>query len=179
MEGTHQRKRIFVPQRVVSGGLDSKFETDPYDVKLHGLMTPEQYTEAIENLNDKLRRSRAGKVDAALLATGSFLLVPVVVWGVRHRGRMKRRKRLLKEAIDEFNMQYPAMLMRWNRRPQSTLTIELREQNNMNQNLHPSFRGGEGQQEPMHMIQATMVAPPIQQSQNVQSFPTASTNTLL
>jgi hypothetical protein len=159
--------------------IDSKFETDPYDVKLHGLMTPEQYTEAIENLNDKLRRSRAGKVDAALLAAAPLaLLTPLVVWGVRHRGRMKRRKRLLKEAIDEFNMRYPAMLMRWNRRPQSTLTIELREQSNVNQNLHSSFHGAEGQ-EPMHMIQATMVAPSIQQSQNRQSFPTTSTNALL
>ena len=41
--------RIYVPQRSIQGGLGEKFETDPYDVELHGLMTEHQYTEAIEN----------------------------------------------------------------------------------------------------------------------------------
>jgi len=107
---------------------DFKFETDPYDVQLHGLLTPEQYTEAMENLNLKLRSSRAGFVDGVLLATGP-LLVPLALWGVRHRNQTKRRKRLLKEGIHEFNMQYEELLMRWNRRPaQSVLTIEQRNQ---------------------------------------------------
>lgn len=104
---------------------DFKFETDPYDVKLHGLMTPEQYTEAIENLNNKLRPSRSGKADGVLLAAGP-LIVPLAIWGVRHRNQTRRRKRLLKDGIHEFNMQYQELLMRWNRRPDSFLTIERR-----------------------------------------------------
>ena len=142
-------------------------------------MTAEQYKDAIEDLNHKLRRSRATKVDGALLATAPLLvLVPLVVWGARHRARTKRRKRLLREAIDEFNMQYPALLMRWNRRPQSTLTIELRGQSNRNQNVHASFQGSEGQEQ-LHTVQATIVTTPIQQSQNQQSFPSTLTNDLL
>jgi hypothetical protein len=88
-------------------------------------MTPEQYTEAIENLNNKLRPSRSGKADGVLLAAGP-LLVPLALWGVRHRNQTRRRKRLLKDGIHEFNMQYQELLMRWNRRPDSVLTIERR-----------------------------------------------------
>jgi len=150
------RTRIIVPQRTVSGGLDSKFETDPYDVKLHELMTPEQYTEAMENLNKKMRRSRAGKIDGVLLATG-VLILPLALWGVRHRAQTKRRKRLLKEGIHEFNMQYQELLMRWNRRPQSTLTIERRHQSNLNENSHASLVDVE-QEETMSMVQATLVS---------------------
>lgn len=104
---------------------DFKFETDPYNVKLHDLMTPEQYTEAMENLNQKLKPSRSGKADGVLLAAGP-LLVPLAVWGVRHRNQTRRRKRLLKDGIHEFNMQYQELLMRWNRSPDSALTIERR-----------------------------------------------------
>jgi hypothetical protein len=130
---------------------DFKFETDPYDVELHGLMSPEQYTEAIENLNEKLRPSRSGKVDGALLATGP-LLVPLALWGVRHRNQTRRRKKLLSEGIHEFNMQYQELIMRWNRRPESYLTIERRHVNdNTNAN---------SQQQDMEtaMAQATLVS---------------------
>jgi predicted metal-dependent phosphoesterase TrpH len=130
---------------------------------LHGLMTPEQYMEAMENLNKKMRRSRAGKVDGVLLATGPLIL-PLALWGVRHRAQTKRRKRLLKEGMHEFNMQYQELLMRWNRRPQSTLTIERRHQSNVNENLHASLGGGE-QEETMSMVQATLVS----DSANVRS----------
>ena len=63
-----------------------------------------------------------------MLVTGP-LLVPLGLWGVRHRNQVKRRKKLLKEAIHEFNMQYQELYMRWNRRPESTLTIERRHHN--------------------------------------------------
>jgi CHASE1-domain containing sensor protein len=63
--------------------------------------------------------------DQILLATGP-LLVPLAIWGVRHRNQIRRRKRLLKDGIHEFNMQYQELLMRWNRRPDSVLTIERR-----------------------------------------------------
>ena len=119
-------------------------------------MTPEQYTEAMENLNQKMRKSRAGKIDGVLLATGA-LMIPLALWGVRHRAQTKRRKRLLKEGIHEFNMQYQELLMRWNRRPQSTLTIERRHQSNVNENLHASLVDVE-QVETMSMVQATLVS---------------------
>jgi hypothetical protein len=88
-------------------------------------MTTTQYTEAIESLNDKLKPSRSSVVDGALLATGP-LLVPLIPWAVRHRNQTRRRKRLLAQGIHEFNMQYQELLMRWNRQPESTLTIERR-----------------------------------------------------
>merc|ERR1740117_1224227 len=122
-------KHIVVHSRTVSGGLDYKFETDPYDSELHGLITLEQYTEAIENLNKKLRPCRAGAIDGVLLVSGP-LLVPLALWGVRHRYQTKKRKRLLKEGIREFNIQYQELLMRWNRRPESQLTIESRPNHN-------------------------------------------------
>jgi hypothetical protein len=142
----HQRQRtLFIFTVAIIA--DFKFETDPYDVELHGLMTPEQYTEAIENLNNKLRPSRSGKADGMLLAAGP-LLVPLALWGVRHRNQAKRRKRLLKEGIHEFNMQYQELLMRWHRRPDSVLTIERR---------HAQPGAGTTDQE-MAMAQATMVS---------------------
>lgn len=135
--------------------MDSKFETDPYEAELHGLMAPGQYTDAMENLNRKLRRSRPGVIDGALLVAGPFIL-PLALWGVRHRAQTKRRKRLLKEGINEFNTQYQELLMRWNRRPQSILTIESRHQISINQNLHTSSGSGE-QEETVHMVQARLV----------------------
>lgn len=119
-------------------------------------MTPLQYTEAMENLNRKLRRSRAGAIDGVLLASG-MLVLPLALWGVRHRAQTKRRKRLLKEGMHEFNMQYQELLMRWNRRPQSMLTIEPRHGNSANQNMHASFGGGEHEETP-DIVQATLVA---------------------
>mmetsp|Transcript_6939 Transcript_6939/g.14745 ORF Transcript_6939/g.14745 Transcript_6939/m.14745 type:complete len:173 (+) Transcript_6939:470-988(+) len=144
---------------------DFKFVMDPYEIKLSGLLTPEQYAEAIENLNKKLRPCRAGAIDATLLATGP-LLVPLVLWGVRHRSQTKKRKRLLKEGIHEFNVQYPELLMRWNRRPaQSMLIIERRvcqssvDATSLDQNVAYSTFDGTGgeQQEVMHMVQARLV----------------------
>lgn len=126
MEG--HPNRIVVPQRPIQGGFDFKFESDPYDVKLYGLLTPEQYTQAIDALNYQLRPSRSGSLDGALLASSMLLVVPLMVWGVRHKNQTKRRKSLLKKAIDEFNAANPTLLMRWNRRPDSMLTIERRQQ---------------------------------------------------
>jgi hypothetical protein len=123
MEPSHRRQRIFVPQRQVQGGFDFKFETDSYNVKLYGLLTAEQYAGATEKLNDTLKPSRSGKADGVLLAAGP-LLVPLAIWGIRHRNQTRRRKRLLKVAIKDFNNQYPSLLMRWNRQPESKLTIE-------------------------------------------------------
>ena len=88
-------------------------------------MSEEDYTDAMQQLNDKLKPSRSTKVDTALLATG-VLIVPLALWGVRHNGQMKKRKRLLNKAINDFNTANPGLLMRWNRQPQSFLSIERR-----------------------------------------------------
>lgn len=126
--------RIIVPQRPIQGGFDMKFETDPYDIDLKGILTTEQYTDAMTSINDRLRPSRSGVIDKALLATGP-LIVPLALWGIRHSNQNRRRKRLLKKAIDEFNASHPALLMRWNRRPQSCLTIERRDVSETHQTM--------------------------------------------
>ena len=121
------RERIVCPQRVINGGVDFKFETDPYDVKLYSLMSPTQYTDAMTQINDTLKPSRAKKIDAVLLATG-MLMVPLALWGVRHGMQTKKRKRLLRKAIQDFNATNLTLHMRWNRRPDSSLTIERRRE---------------------------------------------------
>lgn len=52
--------------------------------------------------------------------------MPLAVWGVRHKKQAKKRKRLLREAIDEFNADHPTLFMRYHRKPSSKLTIEKR-----------------------------------------------------
>ena len=49
-------------------------------MNLHGLLTPPQYKEAIEQINQTMRKARANGVDTALLVTGP-LLVPLALWG--------------------------------------------------------------------------------------------------
>jgi len=125
---TQKRKRIIIPQRSCSGGLDFKFETDPHNVRLHDLLSPQEYTQAIESLNETIRPARATKLDGALLVTGP-LMVPLAVWGIRHNRQTKRRKRLLKEAIESFNNERPTLYMRWNRDTGgSYLSIEARQE---------------------------------------------------
>ena len=125
-------------------------------------MTPEQYTEAIETVNETLRKSRAGKIDGVLLATGALML-PLALWGVRRRSQTKKRKRLLKEAIHEFNTTYPGLYMRWNRKPQSFLSIELRAQAGVNPSNPASFAGSipagfaGAQDDTEYMVQAQVI----------------------
>jgi hypothetical protein len=119
------KQHIIVPQRQVQGGFDFKFETEPYNVKLHGIMTQQQYTTAIIAVNKRLKRARAGTIDGVLLMTGPLIL-PLAIWGIRHRNQTRRRKQLLKKAMEEFHLKNPALLMRWRRRPESILTIERR-----------------------------------------------------
>ena len=120
---TKQTTRIVVPQRPVNGGFDFKFEADPYYVKLYNLLTAQEYTECITRINDCIKPARQKSVDNALLGTG-ILMVPLAIWGVRHNMLSKKRKRLLKLGIDLFNADHPQLHMRWNRRPDSILTIE-------------------------------------------------------
>lgn len=126
--------RIVVPQKAIQGGTDCKFISDPYRLELHGIMSPEEYTSSIEQVNKRLKKARANFIDGALLVTGP-LLVPLMLWGIRHRGQVKKRKRKLKKAILEFNAQYPHLLMRWNPKPESKLTIERRQEQRQEQRL--------------------------------------------
>mmetsp|Transcript_2276 Transcript_2276/g.2732 ORF Transcript_2276/g.2732 Transcript_2276/m.2732 type:complete len:207 (-) Transcript_2276:234-854(-) len=119
------RQKIYVPERAVNGGFDMKFEVDPYDVRLHGILTSQDYTDSITVLNDFMKPARSKKIDGVLLATGP-LLVPLGVWGVRHGMQTKKRKKLLLEGVQRFNTNHPELLMRWNKKPQSCLTIECR-----------------------------------------------------
>lgn len=121
-----RRTRIRVPTRQVQGGFEFKFDTDSYDVKLHGILSQEEYTEVMERVNQTIKPSRSNQIDGALLIAGP-LLVPLALWGLRHRGQTKKRKRLLRQAIQEFNETHPEHHMRWNRGgPESFLTIERR-----------------------------------------------------
>jgi hypothetical protein len=99
-------------------------------------MTPEEYTAAIDRVNAFLKPSRSNALDVALLTTG-VLMVPLALWGIRHASQTKKRKQLLKNAIDDFNIhnsvQHPDLLMRWNRRPESFLSIERRRVPNNNE----------------------------------------------
>ena len=118
--------RIVVATRSIQGGLDSKFEEDPYGVDLHGVMTEQDYSDSIRRVNEHLKPSRSNAVDTALLVTGPFLVVPLAIWGARHGRQARRRKRLLRNAVEEFHATHPHLLMRWNRKPDSFLSIELR-----------------------------------------------------
>ena len=120
------RTRIVVPTRPCQAGMFEKFEEDTYDMDLKGIMTEDEYKVAIAAINKRIRKARPGKVDGVLLAAGP-LMVPLMIWGVRHSRQMKKRKRYLNQGIEEFNANNPSLLMRWNRKPKSILTIEQRE----------------------------------------------------
>lgn len=104
-----------------------KFETDAHDVNLRDMLSEEAYTDCIQRMNDKMKPARSTSLDGALLITGP-LLVPLALWGVRHSSQVRRRKKYLYEAIQKFNDSHPELLMRWNRSPDSMLTIERRNQ---------------------------------------------------
>ena len=130
-----KRKVIIVPTYSCNGGLDTKFNPHPRYARpssLHNLLTPDEYEVAIQTLNDKIKKSRAKKLDYMLLATGP-LLVPLAVWGARHGRQVKLRRKLIQEGVWEFNermeMDGKNIMMVWNRSKytggaESYLTIE-------------------------------------------------------
>ena len=156
-----QRQRIVVPQRAIQGGFDMKFETDPYNIELYNMLTPTQYTDAIQQMNDTMAPSRSKKFDGLLLAAGP-LLVPLALWGIRHSNQNRRRKKLRTIAINNVNTQYPTLYMRWNRKPQSKLTIERRVLSSEEQQAQiiSSQQGGEYQgQDYVPEVMATPIPP--------------------
>ena len=112
---------------MINGGLDTKFNSDPYDVNLFGLLPPKAYETVVEGLNDSLKEARSKKLDIALFSLGSAIL-PLIPWAFRHHNQRKLHKKILKREIRTFNESNPGLLMRWNKRPESTLTIETRKE---------------------------------------------------
>ncbi|GMI37207.1 hypothetical protein TrRE_jg6188 [Triparma retinervis] len=105
--------------------MDEKFEKDPYDVELHGLLSDAEYEKSIEMVNEHMKPARAKAFDQAMFyGIGSVIFSAPC--GYMHMKRKKKRKKLLLEAIGRFNAAYPHLMMRWNRRPESKLTIEKR-----------------------------------------------------
>mmetsp|Transcript_1429 Transcript_1429/g.3084 ORF Transcript_1429/g.3084 Transcript_1429/m.3084 type:complete len:232 (-) Transcript_1429:423-1118(-) len=100
-----KRKVVVVPTYSCNGGFDSKFNVHARYAKpsdIHGLLSEEEYEREISALNDKLKTTRAKKLDYALLGTGAAI-IPLALWGVRHSSQVKKRKKLLEEGIWEFN----------------------------------------------------------------------------
>jgi len=120
------RMKLIVPKRVIQGGFDEKYEDDPYNMDLKGLISFNDYKSAIGKLNERTKPARQKKIDGMLLATGALLFFPLGIWSARRYRQAKTRKKLLHEAIHEFNCDYPTLYMRYNRRPHSCLTIERR-----------------------------------------------------
>jgi len=124
------QRRIIIPGRTIQAGLETKFEYSPKKVKggLHNLLSPKEYKDAIVGLNDYLKRSRSSPlVDGMLLATGP-LMIPLAVWSIRHKKQIKLRKKLLQEAIHEFNDTHETLWMKYMKRSNGNiLTIEERK----------------------------------------------------
>jgi len=116
-----KQKTIYIPICACNGGLDNKFNPNARYAKpsnLHNLLTAEEYEREIRTLNDKTKKSRAKGLDHALLATAP-LLVPLALWGARHRNRVERKRKLIDEGVWEFNgrmaMEGKTVQMVWNR----------------------------------------------------------------
>ena len=126
-----KRKLIYVPEYSCNGGLDTKFNPQARCARpssLHNLLNPEEYEVAIQTLNEKIKKSRAKKIDYLLLGTGP-LMVPLALWGARHGKQVKLKRKLIEEGVWEFNermqMEGKPIMMVWNRRGGgSYLTIE-------------------------------------------------------
>eukprot|EP00815_Leptocylindrus_aporus_P002123 CAMPEP_0116056586 /NCGR_PEP_ID=MMETSP0322-20121206/4108_1 /TAXON_ID=163516 /ORGANISM="Leptocylindrus danicus var. apora, Strain B651" /LENGTH=113 /DNA_ID=CAMNT_0003540443 /DNA_START=13 /DNA_END=351 /DNA_ORIENTATION=+ len=76
----HHQEIVFdVPQKVINGGLDFKFDGEaelPRSLVTTGLLSQEEYSQWIARLNESIRIFRAKKVDMAALA---FAPVPFVL----------------------------------------------------------------------------------------------------
>jgi hypothetical protein len=117
--------KIEVEQRFINFGQDLKFEDDPFNVTLHGLLKSEEYRIAISKINDDLKECRATNVDHALLAMGPFML-PLIPWAIRNKKNKIRRKKIMENCVNDFNKEHPHLFMRWETRPEKKLVIMTR-----------------------------------------------------
>lgn len=118
--------RIVVPEYMVNAGYDIKFESDPSDMDLKGIMTPNQFFKTITILNEALSHARAKPVDFFLLSTSTLIPFALIAWAVRHRKHRKKHKKILVDFLKRFNDTHASrgIRMRWRRKPASELVIE-------------------------------------------------------
>jgi len=136
-----RQENVFdVPQKVINGGLDFKFDGEaelPRSLVVTGLLSQEEYTQWIVRLNESIRTFRAKKVDMAALV---FAPVPFVLpmWGMRRKNKAKQRRLSMQQVVDEFNFAHDknGIQMKWMRNPISQLRITFYEnQSNHNSKL--------------------------------------------
>lgn len=119
-------EHILVWQRTINFGQDFKFDDDPFQVSLKGIMTAEDYQHSIRAINEALQDCRATTTDHALLAAGPTML-PLIAWAYRTKQRKLMRRRIMQRSVTQFNEQHPKLLMRWVTRPEKVLTIWRRD----------------------------------------------------
>jgi len=117
---------IICPIRTINGGLDIKFDNDPFNITLHGIMSPDDYTNAMNIINNELLQCRSTNVDVALLMMGP-ILVPLIPYAIRQIQFKKLRRRIMKRCVLEFNQQNSDLYMRYDTKPKM-LTIMTRKQ---------------------------------------------------
>jgi len=121
--------QLTIPQYGCNGGFDTKFVTEPreipgfYSFNITDALSIKAFTYSIEQINTALKTSRAGGVSMMCLAGGSLLL-PLIPFAILTIRRKKRRKKILKQVIKDFNRNNPLLVMRWRRKPASQLVIE-------------------------------------------------------
>jgi hypothetical protein len=107
---------------MINSGMDMKFESDPYDVELHSILTMSEYENLINKINDAIKPARSTKTDVALLAMG---LLALPFWAIRNKKQKKLRKGLMEDFIRDFNENNErGLYMRFTRRPEKILSIE-------------------------------------------------------
>lgn len=121
------QRRIVVPTYVVNGGFDEEFQSEPREVpNIHifgDKLTPNDYRRSVDKINLTLKDSRAGMASFICLMTGPLML-PLIPFAIITYNNKKKRKKLLKIAIEEFNRSHPKLSMRWRRKPAHQLVIE-------------------------------------------------------
>jgi len=116
------KNRIEVEMHTVNLGVDIKFEDDPFNTTLYGIMSGEDYGTSIKKINYALLECRATKIDHALLLMGPMML-PLIPWSMRNKEKKKLRRKIMTQCVEEFNRDYPHLMMRWEKRPVKRLTI--------------------------------------------------------
>lgn len=113
---------IIVPIRIINFGSDIKFVEDPFNVTLHEMMDPFDYSTSIRKINEELEKCRANAVDHALLSAGPAI-IPLIPWVIRDKMRKNLRRKIIAQCIETFNKEHPQLYMRWQIHPQKELTI--------------------------------------------------------
>ena len=121
-----KKDQLIVPSYVVNGGADIKWEADPCDIDLKGILTPDEYFAEITKLNEAVAHARGKPIDTLLAISAGFLLLPIIPWAIRHRKHRTKHKKILVQQMREFNTKYAlrGVRMRWRRKPDSQLLLE-------------------------------------------------------